>query len=58
MTRAREASDAAMPAEVEAAFRQVAAEFGFAYDDMCVTDQSQCPAITAQDDVLNWVGGF
>ena len=55
MTRASEASDAAMPVEVEAAFRQAALDFGFSYDDMCVTDQSQCPPVTAEEDVQDWV---
>lgn len=58
MTRVPEPSNAAMPPEVEAAFRQAAGEFGFSYDDMCITDQSQCPPITAEEDVQNWVGGL
>ena len=55
MTRASEASDAAMPPDVEAAFRQAAIDFNFSYDDMCVTDQSQCPPVTAEEDVQDWV---
>ena len=55
MTRAPEASDSTMPPEVDAAFRQAAADFNFFYDDMCVTDQSQCPPVTAEEDVQDWV---
>lgn len=55
MTRAPEPSDATMPAEVRAAFREAAREFNFSYDDMCVTDQSQCPPVRAAEDVQAWV---
>ena len=55
MTRVPEPSNAAMPPEVDAAFRQVAREFNFAYEDMCITDQSQCPPVTAEEDVQDWV---
>lgn len=55
MTRAPEASDAAMPPEVEAAFRQAAKDFNFSYEDMCITDQTQCPPVTAEEDVQDWV---
>lgn len=58
MTRAPEPSNAAMPPEVGAAFRQAAREFNFAYDDMCITDQSQCPRVTAEEDVQDWIDGF
>lgn len=55
ITRAPTPSDAAMPPQVEAAFRQAALDFNFNYDDMCVTDQSPCPAVTAEEDVRNWL---
>lgn len=55
MTRAAEPSDEAMPSEVEAAFRDAAKEFKIPYDDMCITDQSQCPAVTAEEDVQDWI---
>jgi hypothetical protein len=55
MTRVPGASNAAMPPEVEAAFRQAAREFNFTYEDMCITDQSQCPPVTAEEDVQDWV---
>lgn len=55
ITRAPEPSNAKMPAEVEAAFRQAASEFNFLYEDMCITDQSQCPPVTAEKDVQDWV---
>jgi len=58
MTRVPEPSNAAMPAEVDAAFRQAAREFNFPYDDMCITDQSQCPRVTAEEDVQDWVDGL
>ncbi len=58
MTRVPDPSDAAMPAEVEAAFRQAAVDFDFNYDDMCITDQSQCPPVTAEEDVHAWVNGL
>lgn len=58
MTRAAEPSDAAMPPEVNAAFRQAAQAFEFRYDDMCITDQSQCPPVTAKEDVQAWVDGL
>lgn len=58
MTRATEASDAAMPPEVEAAFRQAAIDFDFSYDAMCITDQSQCPPVAAEEDVQDWVDGL
>lgn len=58
MTRAPEPSDSTMPPEVDAAFRQAAEEFDFSYEDMCITDQSQCPPITAEGDVEAWVEGF
>jgi hypothetical protein len=58
MTRVPEPSDDAMPPEVEAAFREVAMEFDFPYDDMCITDQSLCPAVTAEEDVQGWVDGL
>ena len=55
MTRIPQPSNAAMPPDVDAAFRQAAREFGFSYEDMCVTDQSQCPPVTAEGDVQEWV---
>ena len=58
MTRVPEPSNAAMPPEVDAAFRQAAREFDFSYEDMCITDQSQCPPVTAEEDVQNWVDGL
>lgn len=58
MTRASDPSDAAMPADVEAAFRQAADNFGFSYDEMCVTDQSECPPVTAEEDVQDWIDGL
>jgi hypothetical protein len=32
-----------IPATVDARFREIAAEFGFDYDAMCVNDNSNCP---------------
>jgi len=58
MTRVPEPSNATMPPEVDAAFREAAREFKFAYDDMCITDQSQCPPVTAEEDVQDWVDGL
>lgn len=58
MTRVPEPSNAAMPPGVDAAFRQAAQEFNFAYENMCITDQSQCPPVTAKEDVQHWVGGL
>jgi hypothetical protein len=58
MTRAPEASDAAMPPEVDAAFRQAARDFNFSYDDMCITDQIQCPPVTVEEDVQDWIDGL
>lgn len=58
MTRVPDPSDAAMPPEVDAAFRQAAREFNFSYEDMCITDQSQCPPVTAEKDVQDWVDGL
>ena len=58
MTRVPEPSDAAMPPEVDAAFRQAAREFDFSYEDMCITDQSGCPPVTAEEDVQDWVNGL
>ncbi|NLX12601.1 MAG: hypothetical protein GXY44_02970 [Phycisphaerales bacterium] len=58
MTRVPEPSNDAMPPEVEAAFRQAAQEFNFPYEDMCVTDQSPCPPVTAEADVREWVEGL
>jgi hypothetical protein len=58
MTRVPEPSNAAMPPEVDAAFRQAAREFNFPYEDMCITDQSQCPPVTAEEDVQDWVDGL
>ncbi len=55
MTRVPNPSNAALPAEVDAAFRQAAMEYDFSYDDMCITDQSHCPPVTADEDVRNWV---
>jgi len=55
ITRVANPSNAAMPPEVDAAFRHAAREFNFTYDDMCITDQSQCPPVTAEDDVRDWV---
>jgi hypothetical protein len=58
MTRTPEPSNDAMPPEVDAAFRQAAREFNFSYEDMCITDQSQCPPVTAEADVQDWVDGL
>lgn len=58
MTRVPEPSNTAMPPEVDAAFREAAREFSFPYEDMCITDHSQCPPVTAEEDVQNWVDGL
>ena len=58
MTRVPEPSNAAMPTEVDTVFRQAAREFNFAYEDMCITDQSQCPPVGAEEDVQEWVDGM
>jgi len=58
MTRAPGPSHAALPPEVEAAFRRAASEFNFSYEDMCITKHSQCPPVTAEKDVQNWVAGL
>lgn len=58
MTRVPAPSYEVMPVEVEAAFRQAAWEFGFSYEDMCVTEQSGCPTVTAEADVREWVAGL
>ena len=58
MTRVPEPSNAAMPPDVDAAFRQAAREFDFSYEDMCVTDQSRCPHVTVEEDVQHWVDGL
>ncbi len=55
ITRVPEPSNAAMPPEVDAAFRQAARDFNFSYDDMCITDQSQCPPVTAEQSVQDWI---
>ncbi len=55
MTRDPAASVAAMPPEVETAFRQTAAAFGFSYDEMCDTAHGGCPPVTAEEDVRDWV---
>ena len=36
-------TEAGLPAEAEAAFRQVAARHGVDWDSMCVSDNTQCP---------------
>ena len=36
-------TEAGLPAEAEAAFRQVAARHGVVWDSMCVSDNTQCP---------------
>lgn len=58
MTRAPEPSNAAMPPHVDAAFRQAARDFNFSYEAMCITDQSQCPSVTADADLQDWVDGL
>lgn len=58
MTRAPEPSNAALPPEVDAAFRRAAREFNFSYEDMCITKHSQCPPVTAEEDVQNGVAGL
>ena len=58
MTRIPEPSHDAMPPEVESAFRQAAIDFNFSFDDMCVTDQSECPQVTANEDVQDWIDGL
>ncbi len=58
MTRVPNPSDETMPPEVEAAFRQAAIDFDFQYDDMCITDQSQCPPVMAEENVQDWVEGL
>ncbi len=58
MTRLPDPSDASMPPEVEEAFRSAAEQFEFAYDDMCITDQTQCPPVTAEADVQEWIDGL
>lgn len=55
ITRVANPSNAAMPPDVEAAFRQTATDFNFSYDNMCITDQSQCLPVTAEEDVQEWV---
>lgn len=57
ITRVPEPSNAVMPPEVEVAFRQAAGEFHFSYEDMCITDQSECSPVTAEEDVQDWVDG-
>lgn len=57
ITRAPNPSNAAMPPEVNAAFRQAASEFGFYYEDMCITNQSPCPPVTADENVQDWIDG-
>ena len=57
ITRVSDPSNSTIPPEVDAAFREAAGKFNFQYDDMCVTDQSQCPPVTAQTDVQEWVDG-
>ncbi len=56
ITRVPNPSNAAMPPNVEAAFRQAAIEFNFSYDSMCITDQSQCPPVMAEEEVQAWLG--
>lgn len=51
MSRAPAPSHVTMPPEVDAAFREVTHVFGLNYDDMCITAQSLCPAVTAEQDV-------
>jgi len=58
MTRVPEPSNAVMPPEVDTAFRQAAREFNFPYEEMCITDQSQCPPVTAEEVVRDWVNGL
>lgn len=58
ITRAPEASNAAMPPNVDAAFRQAAIDFDFSYEDMCITDQSACPPVTAEENVQDWIDGL
>ena len=58
MTRVPEPSNAAMPPDVDAAFRQAAGEFDFCYEAMCITDQSRCPHVTVEEDVQHWVDGL
>lgn len=58
MTRVPDASIAAMPPAVDAAFREAAEVFDFSYEDMCITDQAQCPPSMAEEDVQNWVDGL
>lgn len=58
MTRSPEASNAAMPPEVDATFRQAARVYDFPYDDMCIIEQSDCPTVTAAEDVQVWVDGL
>ena len=36
-------TEAGLPAEAEAAFREVAARHGVDWDSMCVSDNTQCP---------------
>ncbi|RIK65972.1 MAG: hypothetical protein DCC65_11050 [Planctomycetota bacterium] len=57
ITRISNPSNAAMPPDVEAAFRQAAREFNFAYENMCITDQSQCPPVVAAENVQDWLDG-
>lgn len=54
-TRAQEPWIKGIPAEVEEAFRQAAADFNFSWDSTCPTDQSQCPAVTAYDDLIEFL---
>ena len=36
-------TESGLPAEAEAAFREVAARHGVDWDSMCVSDNTQCP---------------
>lgn len=58
ITRVSDPLNVTMPPEVDAAFQEVAGEFNFRYEDMCMTDQSQCPPVTAEADVQDWVDGL
>ncbi len=58
ITRVSDPPNTSLPPEVDAAFRDVAGAFHFRYEDMCVTDQTQCPQVMAEADVQAWVDGL
>lgn len=55
MTRSNARTADEIPSDVEAAFRETAADFGFDYDEMCNTNHSQCPPPQTEANVQNWI---